>query len=166
MYHHTKAQKQFHIFSHHESVESLYYFLKKVFDIKNANNSLYVNFTSFINIELYRKNNENNEYHENDFYIKLIYDNQQLGNDIPYQEFYDKINPKIISFQQLKDYCGITEEKKDVVIITLNVGLKIFGIILMCIFSLLLVVAIVLFCKISKNNFIDLPEEILSNSES
>jgi hypothetical protein len=46
-------------FSHHKSIESLYYFLKETFNIKNATNSLYVNFTSFITIELYRKNKNN-----------------------------------------------------------------------------------------------------------
>ena len=57
---------------------------------------MYVNFTSFIGIELYRKNKDDNEYSEKDFYVKLIYDNAQLGNDIPYSEFYEKIKEKIV----------------------------------------------------------------------
>ena len=44
-----------------------YYFLKETFNIKNAQLPLYVNFTSFIGIELYRRNNNKDEYSYNDF---------------------------------------------------------------------------------------------------
>ena len=157
-------------FSHHKSIESLYYFLKETFNIKNAKNSLYVNFTSFINIELYRKNNDDNEYNYDDYYIKFIYDNQQLGNNIPYKEFYNKIIEKIISLKELKDYCGIIEEEgeeknNDVDNKESNyLGFKIFAIILICIFAILIAIVLFLsFVMIKKSNYVVLADNILSD---
>ena len=154
-------------FSHHESIESLYYFLKETFDIKNAKKSLYVNFTSFISIELYRKNNDNNEYTYNDFYIRFIYDNEQLGNDISYNKFYDKISEKIITLDELEEYCGLNQKENNNIIHNTetesesNIILKVFGILLICIFPILLSFVIFLIYKLKKNNFINLPDEII-----
>ena len=146
--------------SHHESLESLYYFLKENFGLKNAKNSLYVNFTSFIGIELYRKNKDDNEYSEKDFYIKLIYDNAQLGNDIPYSDFYEKIKEKIVSFNEVEEFCKFNE------IIVLNSGSntrKIIGIILISIFPILALFTIfLLFRNRNVNKYNNFPEEVLN----
>ena len=146
--------------SHHESIESLYYFFKEIFGLKNAKNSLYVNFTSFIGIELYRKNKDDNEYSEKDFYIKLIYDNTQLGNDISYPEFYEKIKEKIVTFEEVEEFCKFNE------IIVINSGSntrKIIGIILISIFPILALLAIfLLFRKRNLNKYNSFPEEILN----
>lgn len=97
--------------SHHESIESLYYFLKETFNIDDANNSLYVNFTSFIGIELYRNKREDEIIDKNNFYIKLLYDNKQLGQNIPYNLFYETLENKSVSLNILDEYCGFNEEK-------------------------------------------------------
>ena len=165
-------------FSHHKSIESLYYFLKETFNIKNATNSLYVNFTSFITIELYRKNKNNEDYSLNDFYIKFIYDNQQLGDIIPYKEFYDKINEKIISLEELQDYCGITEEEEEAEKKdndndnnkdkeeSNDLRLKILGIILIGIFVILIFFIIFFVIKmIKQRNHVILNEEIISDEQ-
>ena len=149
--------------SHHESIESLYYFLKETFNIKNMKSSLYVNFTSFIGIELYRKNNYMNEYSYNDFYIKLIYDNKQIGDNILYNEFYEKLKEKIITLDELENYCGIS--KKNIYFNSPSNKIEeIFGIILICIFPILASITIYLFFGIKKNNFNELPEEIFNNN--
>ena len=71
----------------------------------------YTNFSSFFGIELYRKNNEKNEYIYKYFYIKFIYDNQQLGIDISYNEFYKSIKERLISLIELEEYCGFNENQ-------------------------------------------------------
>ena len=153
--------------SHHESIESLYYFLKETFNIKNAKSPLYVNFTSFLGIELYRKNNDEDKYNYDDFYIKLIYDNQQIGNDISYNEFYEKINDKIISLNEIEEYCEIN--KKDTKTNSEDSDsreiYKITGIILICLFPILAALAIFLYFKRNKK-YNELPEEILNNKSN
>ena len=148
--------------SHHESIESLYYFLKEIFGIKNAKDPLYVNFTSFIGIELYRKNKDDNEYSEKDFYIKLIYDNAQLGNNIPYSEFHEKIKEKIVNFSEVEDFCKFNQ------IIILNSGSntkKVIGIILISIFPILALFTIFLLFRIrNMNKYNEFPEEILNEN--
>ena len=147
--------------SHHESIESLYYFLKETFNIENAKSPLYVNFTSFLGIELYRKNNDEDEYDYDDFYIKLIYDNQQIGKDISYNEFYEKLNDKIISLGELEIYCGLVKKDTDSVLIY-----KVFGIILICLFPILSSVAIFLFFKKNKKKYNELPEDRLNDNSN
>ena len=146
--------------SHHESIESLYYFLKETFELENTKNSLYVNFTSFIGIELYRKNNNKDEYSENDFYIKLIYDNKQLGKDIPYTLFSKKLKQNIISLEELEDYCGLRENFEQ------NSFYKIIGIILIIIFPILSFFAIYLLFTVRKKSFTKLPEDVFNNEFS
>ena len=150
--------------SHHESVESLYYFLKETFNIKNLKNPLYVNFTSFIAIELYRKNNNKDIYDYNDFYIKLFYDNKQIGDDILYNEFYDKVKDKIITFDELEEYCGISQ--KDINLKTQSSTLKyeIIGILLICIFPVLASISALIYFGRKKNNFDELPEDNNNNN--
>ena len=151
--------------SHHESIESLYYFMKETFNIKNAKNSLYTNFSSFIGIELYRKNNEKNEYTYKDFYIKFIYDNQQLGIDISYNEFYERIKERIISLIELEEYCGFNEN-----LVALNSNSnsnqRLYGTILICFFPILTSFSIILFIKKKEKIFHPLPEEILNDNSN
>ena len=151
--------------SHHKSIESLYYFLKETFNIKDIKIPIYVNFTSFIGIELYRKNNNKDEYNYNDFYVKLIYDNKQIGNDISYNEFSTKIEEKIISLKELEDFCGFKEKSNIVLKQKSNLIYKIFGSLLICLFPILGSLAIFLFFKSRKKNVNDLPEEILNDNE-
>ena len=152
--------------SHHESIESLYYFLKETFNIRNAKSPLYVNFTSFIGIELYRKNNDKDEYNYNDFYIKLIYDNEQFGNDISYKEFSEAFKKKIISLNDLQDYCGIGKNDNDIYSNEQNLKYIIIGTILMCFFPILASIALFIFFRKKKKDFEQFPEEIVNNNSN
>ena len=148
--------------SHHESVESLLYFLIQTFNIKNNQQYNYINFTSFISIELYRKNNPNNEYAKNDFYIKIIFDNEQIGSDISYVEFEEKIKISKISFEQLEEYCGFnTKEKQNNDNIETYKNYKFIAVILICIFPVFLAITAYLLLKNYKqnNNYSQFPEE-------
>ena len=135
--------------SHHESIKSLYYFLKENFDIKDAKNSLYVNFTSFIGVELYRKNNENNEYTNKDYYIKLFYDNKQMGKDIPYEEFTEKLKGKIVSLKDIKKFCSISIQG-NIKIFDSKLEFIILGGIMILIFLILIGFIIYLACSIKQ----------------
>jgi hypothetical protein len=154
-------------FSHHDSIESLYYFLKETFNIANAQNSLYVNFTSFIGIELYRNKNEDENITEEDFYIKLIYNNEQLGTNIPYKYFYEILKSKFISFNEIKNYCGINDENNinnnnnSTISESSDFIFKIMGIIIMGIVPLLFsyVIFIIYRIKRRKLRYIDITEE-------
>ena len=144
--------------SHHESIESLYYFLKETFDLKNGKNSSFVNFTSFLGIELYKKNSDSNKNSEENYYIKIIYDNKQLGNDIDYNSFQKKLKEKTILKEDIVSFCGIT--KNDNIIFS-NLIYKILGIILIAILVILIALSVYLTIKLMKNDFGELPEEIL-----
>ena len=155
-------------FSHHDSIESLYYFLKETFNIANAQNSLYVNFTSFIGIELYRNKNEDENITEEDFYIKLIYNNEQLGTNIPYKYFFEILKSKFISFNEIKNYCGINDENNinnnnnnSTISESSDFIFKIMGIIIMGIVPLLFsyVIFIIYRIKRRKLRYIDITEE-------
>ena len=153
--------------SHHESIESLYYFLKENFDIKDAKNSLYVNFTSFIGVELYRKSNEKNEYTEKDYYIKLFYDNKQLGKDIPYEEFTKKLKDKIVSLKDIKKFCSISVQSSNSIfknIFDSKLEFIILGGIMILIFLILIGFIIYLICSIKRIKD-DMPSKLLHDDD-
>ena len=153
-------------FSHHDSIESLYYFLKETFNIENAQNSLYVNFTSFIGVELYRNKNEDENITEEDFYIKLLYNNEQLRTNIPYKYFYEILKSKFISFNEIKNYCGFNDENNNnnnnnTISESPDFIFKIMGLIIMGIVPLLFsyVIFIIYRIKRRKLRYIDITEE-------
>ena len=152
--------------SHHESIESLYYFFKENFNLEDAKNSLYVNFTSFIGVELYRKNNEKNEYTGKDYYIKLFYDNKKLGNDIPYEEFTEKLQNKILSSKDIKKFCSISNQSSsnNFKIFNSKIEFIIFGGIMILIFLILIGFTIYLMCSI-KHIKDDMPSKLMRDDD-
>ena len=161
--------------SHHRSIESLYFFLKETFNIKEAKTPLYVNFTSFIGIELYRRNNDKNEYTKYDFYVRFIYDNKQIGDDVSYNEFSKKLNEKIILLEELEDFCRLKEENAnngdindDILNSESNKKYKIFGTILICLFPIITSISIFLFFKtrIKEKDNVEFPGEIINENEN
>ena len=152
--------------SHHRSIESLIYFLKETFNIKNAKIPLYVNFTSFIGIELYRRNNNKDEYSYNDFYVKFIYDDQQIGNDISYNEFSEKLKEAKISTKELLKYCGFNENNEKVELES-NINYKITGSIITIFIPILSSLAVFLFIKSrKKKDFNQFSEQIRNESKN
>ena len=149
--------------SHHESIESLYYFLKENFDLKDAKNSLYVNFTSFIGVELYRKNNEKNEYTNKDYYIKLFYDNKQIGKDISYTIFTKKLKDKIVSLKDIKKFCSISNQGS-IKLFDSKLEFIILGGIMILIFLILIGIIIYLMCS-KKQNKVDMPSKLIHDDD-
>ena len=76
-------------FSHDFSIYSFHVCLKKIF---NIDQNIYTNFTSFINIELYRNNSSEKDYNytENDYLVKYIFDENEIFNT-SYKNFKDSI---------------------------------------------------------------------------
>ena len=152
--------------SHHRSIESLYYFLKETFNITKAKIPLYVNYTSFIGIELYRRNNNKDEYSYNDFYVKFIYDDQQIGTDISYNEFSEKLKENIISTKEILKYCGISV-KNDKVELESNINYKITGSIITIFIPILSSLAVFLFLKSrKKKDFNQFSQQISNESKN
>ena len=79
----------------------------------------------------------------------------------------DKISEKIITLDELEEYCGLNKKENNNIIHNTetesesNIILKVFGILLICIFPILLSFVIFLIYKLKKNNFINLPDEII-----
>ena len=91
-------------FSHDFSIYSFHICLQKIFGIGQ---NIYTNFTSFINVELYRNNYEKNyNYSEDDFRVRYIFDEKEIY-DIEYKNFRDKIREyyKNIDEYNIKIFC-------------------------------------------------------------
>jgi len=85
-------------FSHDFSIYSFHVCLKKIFGIEQ---NIYTNFTSFINVELYRNNYEKNyNYTEDDFMVRYIFDENEILT-IEYKTFKDKIREY---YQNIDEY--------------------------------------------------------------
>ena len=137
--------------------------MKENFDLKDAKNSLYVNFTSFIGVELYRKNNEKNEYTNKDYYIKLFYDNKQIGKDISYTIFTKKLKDKIVSLKDIKKFCSISDQSS-IKLFDSKLEFIILGGIMILIFLILIGIIIYLMCS-KKQNKVDMPSKLIHDDD-
>ena len=124
---------------------------------------------------MHRRNNYKNEYTKNDFYVRFIYNNKQIGDDVSYKEFSKKLNEKIILFEELEDFCRLKEENAnnddindDILNSESNKKYKIFGTILIYLFPILTSISIFLFFKIrieEKDN-VEFPGVIINENEN
>ena len=143
--------------SHHGSIESIYYLFKDLFFTSNSNNiknPLYVNYSSFFGIELYLKNKdiEKESITKDDYYLKVIYDNKQIGDSISYNLFLNTIKGSIVSYDEVESFCGFNNTSKNN---KENNGIVVYKYIstgLIILFAIVVIVFIIFYITTKNNN--------------
>ena len=111
-------------------------FMNKYFDT-NIN---YANFSTNLHLELWRNDTADGKIDESSYRIEYYYNDDFLLS-IPYNEFKDKIKPKLINQDKIKRFC--TEDNSD----DKSINWYMIGIIIASIIILILIVFIVIILK-------------------